>query len=171
MSLLTSKNKREKNKKVKNGNVCGKPYGRDENHGGMKDGVSLSLKDCAILRKFKDHTVFLFRRSYTFWPFFLTQISPSLSSLFAQQYSPLIVQGTLLAVQGQMSYSHSLLQTLIQLSLVLFCSWMWEENCFCQGGGLKGSSIPSWRTNREEERESVRPKGITRVFGSGPNLH
>lgn len=28
--------------------VCGKPYGRDENHGGIKDGVSLSLKDCNI---------------------------------------------------------------------------------------------------------------------------
>jgi len=63
--------------------VCGKPYVRDENHGVMKDGVSLSLKDYAILRKFKDNTVFLFLKPYTFLPFFLIHISPSLSSLFA----------------------------------------------------------------------------------------
>lgn len=87
--------------------VCGKPYERDQNHGGMKDGESFSLKSYAILRNFKVYIVFLFPKPYTFLS--SLQRFLLLSLLFTQQHSPLIVREMLLVVQGHVSYSHSLL--------------------------------------------------------------
>lgn len=65
--------------------VCGKPYERDQNHGGMKDGESFSLKSYAILRNFKVYIVSLPKTLH--FSFFLTEISPSVPPFYSAKFS------------------------------------------------------------------------------------
>ena len=98
--------------------VCGKSCEKEEKPRWVKDIISFPFKRYVIYRKFKVTQFCSSQKPILFLPFFPTQIS-YLSTLFAQQHSPLIVQGMLLVVKEQVFHSHSLPQTLIQL-LVLY---------------------------------------------------
>lgn len=107
----------------------------------MKDGVSLSLKDHAILRKIEDYTVFQPPKPLHFSALFSTKISPS-CFLFAQQHSATFFSYNTKNVVGciRMGVSLSLLPTNPNTTTISTIPQLEEreKNHIFQGGGAEG---------------------------------